>query len=195
MEKFKKPEFIEKLKRTPELTFREIVRELYPWFRSFIKTAYRNLAVETEDIIQDVAVKIVEHIDVIDPHKGNFLSLSFKILRNFCIDRIKQQQKIQIESLENSGMFIEAATTNPVPEHPQDFLTIIESLAPETGLREAFLRLHPKDCLIVVMPFAGWTDDEIVDILNIPSKNALWAKRSRAVDKLKYEFYRINGPN
>lgn len=194
MEKFKKPEFIEKLKRTPESAFRDIVNELFPWFKSFIKKAYPTLSTEAEDILQDIAIKIVEHINDIDPNKGTFLSWSFKILRNGCIDRIKKQRKIHFESIENSAMTIEAEPLNSPKDCPNDFITIIEKLAPETGLREAYLKLHPKDCQVLGMTLAGWTDDEIVDILDIPSKNALWARRSRAIAKLRAEFEKINRP-
>jgi RNA polymerase sigma factor (sigma-70 family) len=195
MEKFKNPKFIEKLKRTTGFDFREMVKELYPWFRSFIKKAYPSLAMETEDILQDLAVNLAEYIDDIDPKKGTFLSLSFRILRNLCIDHIKEQQRNLIESLQDFHGGIRAEPTNPVPKDDRDFVTIIESLAPESGLREAFLKLRPKDCQVIAMPFAGWTDDDIVDRLNIPSKNALWAKRSRAIAKLREQFYKINGPN
>lgn len=194
MEKFNRPDFIGKLQKTPDSAFSEITEELFPWFSSFIRGTYPTLAGEIRDILQDMAVKIAENANSLDPQRGTFLSWSFRVLRNLCNDRISKQRKTPMQSLEEATAGIEAEDVYPVPEHPQDFLTLIEKIAPESGLREAILKLRPKDCLIILMPLAGWSDDEIVEILSLESKNALWARRSRAMAQLKDEFEKINKP-
>lgn len=128
----------------------------------------------TEDVIQDVFVKIWNSIDQYDASKGRFYTWMINIARNTAIDYLKSkgfQNELKNQRLPD---FV-YNTTELSTQNNTDFIgfkTVLESL--ETDKQE----------LIDLAYYQGYTQNEISDKLKIPLGTVKTKMRS-ALQKLR----------
>ncbi|HDP99599.1 MAG TPA: hypothetical protein ENN22_10525 [bacterium] len=74
MDELNHPDFIKRLKSRHESVYRELDRQLFPWFRNFLMKKFDIDFEDAKDIVQDVAKRIVEKINQVNPDKGEFIA-------------------------------------------------------------------------------------------------------------------------
>jgi RNA polymerase sigma factor (sigma-70 family) len=100
MEKFNHPDFVLRLQVGDDSAFGELQDELFPWLIAFAVKKYRITEEEAKDLIQDLAVVLIDKIQTFDPSPRRFVSWVFQILRNRCVDELRKRGKLQFISPE-----------------------------------------------------------------------------------------------
>ncbi|CAA7196070.1 RNA polymerase sigma factor [Chryseobacterium potabilaquae] len=129
----------------------------------------------TEEIIQDVFIKIWNSIDQYDLNKGRFYTWMINIARNTAIDYLKSkgfQNELKNQSLPD---FVYNTTELSISNKESDFIGFKNILE---GLEEDKLEL------IELAYYKGYTQSEISEQLNIPL-GTVKTKMRNALMKLK----------
>ncbi len=180
-------DFISRLKNGHNSAYRELDRQLFPWFRNFIIQKYEISFEDAKDIVQDVAKRIIEKINQFNPGRGDFIPWAFQILRNITIDWLRRNRKFDLVSLSNAGFNF--AYNEEENEEEKDDLSPIERLPSE--VRSAFFKLNSryKQCLGLLL--LGSPTEENMRILKIKTKDVYYTLKSRTLSKLKEEVNKI----
>lgn len=114
----------------------------------------------SEELLQDVFVKIWKHIDTYDATKGTLFTWMLNITRNSCKDyfrskHYKYQALLVQEELDSITMQFRPQTTNS-PEENLDLQLIMEGLEPKY-----------KDIIDLVY-IAGFSQEQVAEKLNVP---------------------------
>lgn len=187
MDELNHPDFIRRLKSGHESAYRELDKQLLPWFRNFLVKKFKIDIEDAKDIVQDVAIRIVEKINLFNPEKGNFIPWAFQILRNIAIDWMRKNKKLKFISLEDARD--ESAEIHLELEEKTDDLSPIERLPLE--VREALFKLNDRYQQFIGLLLSGKTIENIMDILKLDNKAALYTLKSRVFLKLKDEIEKI----
>lgn len=128
----------------------------------------------SEEILQDVFVKIWKHIDTYDEAKGTLFTWMLNITRNCCKDyfrskRYKYQTLLVQEELDSIPIHYRPKTTSN-PEESVDLQLIMEALEPKY-----------KDIIDLVY-IAGYSQEQVAKKLKLPLGTI--KTRSRAALKL-----------
>lgn len=130
---------------------------------------------KSEDILQDVFVKIWRKIGDYDPAKGRLFTWMVNIARNTAIDQFRKDKNIWLEDIEETvGQVDKKASFQPEM-----------SLFDLKGLTDK-LKTDRK-VLIDMVYFQGYTQEEAADILQIPLGTAKSRIRT-ALQDLKLIF-------
>ncbi|TRW27600.1 sigma-70 family RNA polymerase sigma factor [Flavobacterium zepuense] len=114
---------------------------------------------ESEDVLQEVFVKIWKNIDSYNETKGRFFTWILNIARNTSIDRLRS--KSHNNSLKN------LSADNFV--HILDHNTSVTNKIDAIGIKEFINKLKPKCIkLIDLLFFKGYTQQEASEELEIP---------------------------
>jgi RNA polymerase sigma factor (sigma-70 family) len=187
MEGLNDPDFIRRLKHGHETAYRELNNQLFPYFRNFLIKKYEIDLEDAKDIVQDVAKRIVEKISQFDPDKGEFIPWAFQILRNMAIDWLRSNKKLEFISLEEA--IYEATENDLETEQKADDLSPIERLPLE--VRKAYLNLNDRYQQFLGLLLLEKSEEDVMKILNLDNKGALYTLKSRVFAKLKSEVEKI----
>jgi len=99
-ERLNQPDFIARLQAGDSAAYRELDKELFPYFKNFVHKEYGFDKEEASDLVQEVALRIFEKIRFFDPTRGRFETWAFQILRNRCVDLLRTRKKYKTASLE-----------------------------------------------------------------------------------------------
>lgn len=114
---------------------------------------------ESEDVLQDVFVKIWKNIDSYSEDKGRFYTWILNIARNSAIDRLRSK------SHNNSLKNLSADSFVHILDHNVSANNKIDAI----GIREFVKKMKPKCIkLIDLLFFKGYTQQEASDELEIP---------------------------
>jgi RNA polymerase sigma-70 factor (ECF subfamily) len=114
---------------------------------------------ESEDVLQDVFVKIWKNIDSYNDGKGRFFTWILNIARNASIDRLRSKGHNNSKKNLSADNFV----------HILDFNTSATNKIDAIGIREFINKLKPKCIrLIDLLFFKGYTQQEASDELEIP---------------------------
>lgn len=114
---------------------------------------------ETEDVLQEVFVKIWKNLDSYNENKGRFYTWIINIARNTSIDRLRSknfnisQKNLSLDNFVN------------LLEDNNKLINKVDGI----GLQEFIKRLKPKCIQIIdLLFFKGYTQQEAADELEIP---------------------------
>ena len=110
-----------------------------------------------EDVLQEVFVKVWNHIGQYDENKGAFYTWLVNIARNAAIDHLRTvQRKVQLKNqLDLAGEYID--------ERP------LYQQAENLGLKTSVAKLEQKHRAVIdLLYFYGCTQEEVAKILNLP---------------------------
>jgi DNA-directed RNA polymerase specialized sigma24 family protein len=158
---------------------------------------------EAEDIVQMVAMKVVQYNTIYDASKGKYSTFLYRLINNTYIDlgrKYKNQNMItsldkEISDTENADLFIdvtESGTLNPEEKVFGDFgyEYIIENLPCESDrISETPLGVMNMSIRnLVMLKFNGFTTNDISEWFNVnPSNiNSLLRKGKRCVEAMSY---------
>ncbi|MDZ7304765.1 MAG: sigma-70 family RNA polymerase sigma factor [candidate division KSB1 bacterium] len=184
LEKLNQPDFIARLQAGEDAAYRELDQELFPYFRNFVHKEYGLDKEETNDFVQDVAIRIFEKIHLFNPKRGRFEVWAFQILRNRFVDWLRDKKKYKATSLEKLQR--EIIDQIEELESPKDSLSPLEKLPPE--VRQAILRLPDRYQQFLGLFLLGVQDCYIMDILKLKTRGAFLTLKSRVFSKLKTEL-------
>ncbi|AWH85883.1 RNA polymerase subunit sigma-70 [Flavobacterium album] len=114
---------------------------------------------ESEDVLQEVFVKIWKNIDSYNTTKGRFFTWILNIARNSSIDKLRSK------SHNNSLKNLSADNFVHILDHNSSVINKIDAI----GIREFIQKLKPKCIrLIDLLFFKGYTQQEASEELEIP---------------------------
>jgi RNA polymerase sigma factor (sigma-70 family) len=112
----------------------------------------------SQDVLQEVFVKIWSNIDRFSPEKGRIYTWMINIARNAAIDKLRSKGEIMKGKIQ-TGEDIVINTQKGTTEQQTDTI----------GLRKAVEGLEPAYQAIVDLAyFKGYTQDEIAKTLDVP---------------------------
>lgn len=120
---------------------------------------YRMIAdkIVTEDLLQDIFVKIWRHLDNYDNTKGTLFTWMTKIARNVCIDHLRARHYNQQISVIETDYDYNGIVATALP--PADTITISE-------LHKVVQKLDVKQRVVIEMVyFRGFTHQEASEVL------------------------------
>lgn len=113
----------------------------------------------SEEVLQDVFIKVWDKIDTYDPDKGKLFTWMLNIARNMAIDKLRSKEfsrKNKTDQLENNVSLISSQS-------------YVEQKVKDTALRDLLHSLTPEQQMIVhLIYFEGYTHSEVSDEFNIP---------------------------
>ena len=184
MEKFNHPEFVMRLQAGDESAFGELQNELFPWLIAFAVKKYRITEEEAKDLIQDLAVVLIDKIQTFDPSPRRFVSWVFQILRNRCIDELRKRRKFRLTSLETVPENFAVRDTGY--EEPVKNLSALEKLPLE--VREAIFGLPDRYQQFIGLTLLEASESYIREILEIKTPSAFRSLKSRVFARLRTEI-------
>ncbi len=114
---------------------------------------------ESEDILQEVFVKIWKNIDSYNEEKGRFFTWILNIARNTAIDKLRSKGHNNNRKNLSSDNFVHIIDQNVSATNKIDAI----------GIREFVKKLKPKCIrLLDLLFFKGYTQQEASDELEIP---------------------------
>lgn len=114
---------------------------------------------ESEDVLQEVFVKIWKNIDTYNDSKGRFFTWILNIARNSSIDRLRSKSHNNSQKNLSSDNFV----------HILDYNVSATNKIDAIGIKEFVQKLKPKCIrLIDLLFFKGYTQQEASDELEIP---------------------------
>ena len=150
------PQLVELLKQNDRKGFSLLYDNYAPALLGIINRMVNNLPA-SEDILQDVLIKIYTRINQYDPEKGTLFTWLFNIARRTAIDflRSKQhRQEVRNQQINNEFFY----NILPAKDNKQsnNLGKIVEKLEPQ--YRE----------IINLVYISGYTQNEVAKMLNIP---------------------------
>ena len=183
-ERLNQPDFIARIQAGDDTTYRELDKELFPYFKHFLYKEYGLSQEDAGDLVQEVALRIFEKIRFFDPARGRFEIWAFQILRNLCVDWLRKKKKYTAASLEKIQTDIVDQSIEI--DSSKDGLSPLEKLPFE--VRRAILRLPDRYQQFSGLFLLGVQDSYVLDILKIKTRGALLTLKSRVFTKLKTEI-------
>lgn len=114
---------------------------------------------ESEDVLQEVFVKIWKNIDSYNTGKGRFFTWILNIARNASIDKLRSKSHNNSKKNLSSDNFV----------HILDYNTSSTNKIDAIGIKEFIKKLKPKCIRIIdLLFFKGYTQQEASDELEIP---------------------------
>ncbi|MFL9843338.1 RNA polymerase sigma factor [Flavobacterium rhizosphaerae] len=114
---------------------------------------------ESEDVLQEVFVKIWKNLDSYNESKGRFFTWILNIARNATIDRLRSKSHNNSRKNLSSDNFV----------HLLDYNTSVTSKIDAIGIKTFIQKLKPKCIkLIDLLFFKGYTQQEASEELEIP---------------------------
>lgn len=114
---------------------------------------------ESEDILQEVFIKIWNHIDSYSESKGRFYTWALNITRNTCIDKMRSKNFNNQQKNLSSDNFVHVLDDN------SKMINKIDTI----GIKEFVQKLKPKCiALIDLLFFKGYTQQEASEELGLP---------------------------
>lgn len=114
---------------------------------------------ESEDLLQEVFVKIWKNIDSYNESKGRFFTWIINIARNSCIDKLRSKSHNNSRKNLSADNFV----------HILDYNTSVTNKIDAIGIKEFINKLKPKCIkLIDLLFFKGYTQQEASEELEIP---------------------------
>lgn len=114
---------------------------------------------ESEDVLQDVFVKIWKNIDSYNDSKGRFYTWILNIARNAAIDKLRSKGFSNHQKNLSTDNFVNLIDDSQHLTHKIDSI----------GIQEFVKKLKPK-CIAIIdlLFFKGFTQQETADELDIP---------------------------
>ncbi len=110
----------------------------------------------SEDVLQEVFIKIWKKITTYDPLKGTLFTWMLNIARNTAIDKVRTFKNISIQSIDNNV-------------HSVDKIHQHKSVEDKIGIKEIVNKLKPEYKTIIDLAyFGGYTQEEIAEELKLP---------------------------
>lgn len=110
----------------------------------------------SEDVLQDVFIKIWKKIATYDSTKGTLFTWMLNIARNTAIDKVRTFKNASIQSINNNV-------------HSVDEIHQHKSQEDKIGIKEIVDNLKPEYKVIIDLAyFGGYTQEEISQELNLP---------------------------
>lgn len=114
---------------------------------------------ESEDVLQEVFVKIWKNVDSYNESKGRFFTWILNISRNAAIDRLRSKSHNNSQKNLSSDSFVHILDQNASANNKIDAI----------GIKEFVKRMKPKCVkLIDLLFFKGYTQQEASEELEIP---------------------------
>ena len=137
---------------------------------------------DTEDLVQEVFVRVVRTIDAYQ-HDGRFEAWLFRIARNLACDTFRRQRRTPgIASLDGDGSLGGDEPRVRQPHHPDEGLEHAEAV---DRLQEAMARLPDAEREVVLLRHYGELSfQEIAEAMGTPLGTAL-ARAHRGLAKLR----------
>ena len=134
----------------------------------------------SQDVLQDVFVKIWNNIAQYNPDKGRLYTWLLNIARNSAIDKTRSKGEIMKSKIQTGENVV----------HNLEQTSKTEVLTDTIGLRKMVNQLKPEYASIIDLAyFKGYTIEEISKTLNIPSGTVKTRMRS-AMGQLR-EIYAV----
>ena len=166
-------------KKSLERFFRDEYYKLVNFARKNLDDRYYEAS--PEDIIQDVALGIIDKLDL-DTQIGNLTGYIYRSVKNKIIDyRNKKQRTVSIESFTDrkNGNYILNTLTDETSEEEKDYAYIEPEL-----LQQAISELRPDEqAVIIATEFEQHTFEELSEEWDIPL-GTLLSRKHRALSKL-----------
>jgi RNA polymerase sigma-70 factor (ECF subfamily) len=109
--------------------YRRYARPLYAF------CATMSGAAESEDIVHDVFMRLIESADAFNPQRASFRTWIFRIARNRCIDLIRHQKSLTMVSLEKPLKRDDGSRSSALQETLADHQeTVEQTLIKEAGI-------------------------------------------------------------
>src|ERR1039457_6781631 len=166
-------------KKSLERFFRDEYYKLVNFARKNLDDRYYEAS--PEDIIQDVALGIIDKLDL-DTQIGNLTGYIYRSVKNKIIDyRNKKQRTVSIESFTDrkNGNYILNTLTDKTSEEEKDYAYIEPEL-----LQQAISELRPDEqAVIIATEFEQHTFEELSEEWDIPL-GTLLSRKHRALSKL-----------
>jgi RNA polymerase sigma factor (sigma-70 family) len=167
-------------KRSLDSFFRKEYRKLVNYVRSNLDE--RFFEVSPEDIVQDVALGLMDRFDV-DAQIGNLAGYFYRSVKNRIIDtRKKKQRNVSIENFSDpvKGNYLLNTIGDEAHTEETDYSDIEPGL-----LRHAILQLRPDEqAVIMATEFDGRTYEELSEEWDVPL-GTLLSRKHRALSKLQ----------
>jgi RNA polymerase sigma factor (sigma-70 family) len=132
-----------------------------------------------EELLQDVFIKIWQHIDTYDPHKGTLFTWMLNITRNTCKDYFRSKHYLRQKLVSENGLeridFINNPAQITYQGDNKDLYQLTQTL-----------ELKYKEIIDYVYIY-GYTQEEVAKILKIPIGTV--KTRSRTALKILRELY------
>ena len=166
-------------KKSLERFFRDEYYKLVNFARKNLDDRYYEAS--PEDIIQDVALGIIDKLDL-DTQIGNLTGYIYRSVKNKIIDyRNKKQRTVSIKSFTDrkNGNYILNTLTDETSEEEKDYAYIEPEL-----LQQAISELRPDEqAVIIATEFEQHTFEELSEEWDIPL-GTLLSRKHRALSKL-----------
>ncbi len=132
----------------------------------------------SQDVLQDVFVKIWNSVAQYNPNKGRLYTWMLNISRNAAIDKTRSKGEIMKSKIHTGENIVDSLEQNIKTEQATDTI----------GLRNMVADLKPEHASIINLAyFNGYTIEEISKTLNIPSGTVKTRMRS-AIGQLRKAF-------
>ncbi len=110
----------------------------------------------SEDVLQEVFIKIWKKITTYDPLKGTLFTWMLNIARNTAIDKVRTFKNVSIQSID-----INVHSVDKIHQH--------KSVEDKIGIKEIVNKLKPEYKTIIDLAyFGGYTQEEIAEELKLP---------------------------
>jgi RNA polymerase sigma-70 factor (ECF subfamily) len=166
-------------KKSLDRFFRNEYGKLVNFIRKNLDDRYFEAS--PEDIIQDVALGLVDKLDL-DTQIGNLTAYIYRSVRNKIIDyQKKKQRNVSIERFtdRNNENYLQNTIPDETLTEENDYLDISPEL-----LKQAILQLRPDEqAVILATEFEQRTYEELSDEWNVPL-GTLLSRKHRALSKL-----------
>ena len=184
LEKFKHPNFVERLRVGDRAAFLELQDELFPWLTAFAGKKYGIAEEDAKDLMQDLTVALIKNVKKFDSSPGRFVSWLFQILRNKCVDELRRRQKLRLTSLDALATDLAIPIENK--ETTTAYLSPLEKLPP--AVRQAILRLPDRYQQFIGLVLLDVHETYIREILQIKTSANFRSLKSRVFAKLRAEI-------
>jgi RNA polymerase sigma factor (sigma-70 family) len=167
-------------KKSLDRFFRNEYQKLVNFARKRLDDRYSEAS--PEDIIQDVALGIMDRFDL-DTQIGNLTGYIYRSVKNRIIDyRKKKQRTVSIERFadQKNGNYLLNTVADETSEEENDYADIEPQI-----LREAISQLRPDEqAVIIATEFEDHTYEELSDEWDVPV-GTLLSRKHRALSKLQ----------
>jgi RNA polymerase sigma-70 factor (ECF subfamily) len=149
----------EELVRSLKANQRQAYEYLYQNYSGALMGIITRIVKDTEkseDLLQDVFLKIWKKINDYDASKGRLFTWMVNIARNTAIDAYRKDKNVWLEDLDGKVNTIDLLNVTDTSNHNFDVKSITENLKTD------------RKILIDMVYFQGYTQEEAAEILQIP---------------------------
>lgn len=189
MSSFDDPDFILGLKNGQRAAFQKLIQRLFPRIRGYLMRKLSSMSNKHDDILQDIAIKILVNIQSFNPNEGKFIPWCFIIVKNHIIDVLRKKNcSPQHVSLDEEN---DEITCKQMEFEKSREIEIIGKLS-DSKLKKALMSVSKNDRNILIR-YAEEDPETIANSMNI-SMTALYARKSRAAEKVRDIYYQLRKP-